>query len=227
VAPVTEPMSSKVRVLLVDDDPLVRAGLRLLLGGGGAIELVGEAGDGDEVLDAVAATDPDVVLMDIRMRRTDGVEATRQLRAAHPERPAVVMLTTFGADVTVLDSLRAGAAGYLLKHAEPEALIAAVLGAAAGEPVFSPSALRTLVEHARDRGEERDRSDRRDPLAQLSERERLVADAVARGRSNAEIAAELYLSTGTVKAEISTILATLGLENRVQLAVLAHEHRQG
>ena len=210
-----------VRVLLVDDDPLVRAGLRLLLGGDDGVAVVGEAADGDEVAAAVAAHDPDVVLMDIRMRRTDGVEATRRLREAHPHRPAVVMLTTFDADATVLDALRAGAAGFLLKHADPEALVAAVLRAADGEPVFSASALRALVTHAREAGPAPD------PLAGLSPREQQVADGVARGLSNAEIAAELYVSAGTVKAEVSAILARLGLDNRIQLAVLAHESGRG
>lgn len=127
------------------------------------------------------------------------------------------MLTTFAADTTVLEAIRAGAAGYLLKHAEPEALVQAVHRAAAGEPVFTEEALRTLVEHARTS------RPAPDPLTGLGERERQVADAVARGLSNAEIAAELYLSTSTVKAEISAILARLELDNRTQLAVLAHE----
>lgn len=215
-----------VRVLLVDDDPLVRAGLRLLLAGESAIEIVGEASDGDEVGDAVAASEPDVVLMDVRMPRCDGVEATTRLRAERGERPAVVMLTTFDADATVLAALRAGAVGYLLKHAEPSKLIEAVLRAAAGEPVLTPSALSALVAHVRSTAELESAPPAPDPLAPLSERERQIADAVARGLSNAAIAAELYLSAGTVKAEISAILATLGLENRIQLAVLAHEHRR-
>jgi DNA-binding NarL/FixJ family response regulator len=220
VADVTDP--GTVRVLLVDDDPLVRAGLRLLLGGEDRLAIVGEASDGDEVPDAVATHDPDVVLMDVRMPGTDGIEATRSLRAAG-EGPAVVMLTTFDADTTVLEALRAGAAGYLLKHAEPHQLVDAVLRAATGEPVFTADALRALVAHARAEAPAAE-APAPDPLADLDERERQVATAVARGLSNAEIAAELYLSTGTVKAEISAILARLGLLNRIQLAVLAHEH---
>ncbi|WP_420114724.1 response regulator [Pseudactinotalea sp.] len=215
-----------VRVVLVDDDPLVRAGLRLLLDGDPTIEVVGEASDGDEVSDAVAAADPDVVLMDVRMPRCDGVEATARVRAEHGERPAVVMLTTFDADATVLAALRAGAVGYLLKHAEPGELIDAARRAAAGESVFTASALAALVDHARATAEPGTTRTAPDPLAGLSRRERQIADAVARGLSNAAIAAELYLSAGTVKAEISTILAALGLENRIQLAVLAHQHRE-
>ena len=206
-----------VRVLLVDDDPLVRAGLRLLLGGDDDVTVVGEIADGDQVLDAVSEHDPDVVLMDIRMPNLDGIEATRRLAERRQGRPAVVMLTTFDADDTVLDALRAGAAGYLLKHAEPAALVRAVQRAAVGEPVFTEAALRTLVEHARAT------RPAPDPLADLGERERRVADLVARGLSNAEIAGRLYVSPGTVKAEVSAILGRLGLENRTQLAVLAHE----
>lgn len=220
MADVTDP--GTVRVLLVDDDPLVRAGLRLLLGGEDRLAIVGEASDGDEVPDAVATHEPDVVLMDVRMPGTDGIEATRSLRAVG-EGPAVVMLTTFDADTTVLEALRAGAAGYLLKHAEPHQLVDAVLRAATGEPVFTADALRALVAHARAETPAA-ATPAADPLADLDERERQVATAVARGLSNAEIAAELYLSTGTVKAEISAILARLGLLNRIQLAVLAHEH---
>lgn len=222
MADVTDPQPETVRVLLVDDDPLVRAGLRLLLGGEERLAIVGEATDGEEVPDAVAAHDPDVVLMDVRMPRVDGIEATRLLRGTG-DGPAVVMLTTFDADATVLEALRAGAAGYLLKHAEPHQLVDAVLRAATGEPVFTADALRTLVAHARAETPGAD-APAADPLADLGERERQVATAVARGLSNAEIAAELYLSTGTVKAEISAILARLGLLNRIQLAVLAHEH---
>ncbi|WP_331714271.1 response regulator transcription factor [Auraticoccus cholistanensis] len=213
-----------MRVLVVDDDPLVRAGLRMLLAGDPTIELVGEAGDGDEVPDAVAASRPDVVLVDVRMPRTDGVTAVAELKR-RPGAPAAIMLTTFDADETVLAALRAGADGFLLKHADPESIVGAVHRAAAGEPVFSPSVLRALLQRATGTPSEPEEDD---PLRRrwdrLSEREREVARAVARGLSNAEIAAELYLSTGTVKAEVSAVLTRLGLANRIQLAVVASQH---
>ena len=133
---------SPIRVLLVDDDPLVRTGLRLLFGGAPDLEVVGEVGDGSQVADAVARLRPDVVLMDIRMPVLDGIDATRALTARAGRRPAVVVLTTFDADGTVLEAVRAGAAGYLLKHTPPEELVAAVRRAAAGEPVLSPAAAR-------------------------------------------------------------------------------------
>jgi DNA-binding NarL/FixJ family response regulator len=213
VADLTAPAS--VRVALVDDDPLVRAGLRLLLAGHPVVQLVAEAADGDEVPALVAEHHPDVILMDVRMRRTDGVAAVRQLGG----RPPVIMLTTFDADETVLAAVRAGAVGFLVKHAPPDEIVAAVQRVAAGEPSFSPSVVGALVRHART-------ADEPDPGAQafgsLSDRERDIARSVARGSTNAEIAAELYLSAGTVKAEVSALLNRLGLQNRIQLAVLAH-----
>ena len=210
-----------VAVLLVDDDPLVRAGLRMMFAGHPDISVVGEASDGDELVAAVAATGPDVVLLDIRMPRLDGVSALRALRAERTDGPAVVMLTTFRADSVVLDALRAGAAGFLLKHTPPEQIVAAVATAAAGEPTVSPSVLGQLIEHVR--------VSRPAPAPsrwrELTEREREVAAAVADGLSNHEIAEQLYLSVGSVKAHISNALAKLGLDNRVQLAIVAHESR--
>lgn len=213
MADVTPP--PRVRVAVVDDDALVRAGLRLLLAGHPAVELVAEAADGDEVPRLVTEHRPDVILMDVRMRRMDGVAAVRQLAGG----PPVIMLTTFDADETVLAAVRAGAVGFLVKHAPPEDIVAAVQRVAVGEPAFSPSVVGALVRHARTAGEP-------DAGAQafgsLSERERDIARSVARGHTNAEIAAELYLSAGTVKAEVSALLGRLGLQNRIQLAVLAH-----
>lgn len=215
-----------VRVLVVDDDPLVRTGVSMLLAGESDIEVVGEATDGDEVGAAVQAHSPDVVLMDVRMRRTDGVSATRELMVAGARAPAVIMLTTFDADATVLAAMQAGASGYLLKHAEPTALIEAIRRAGAGDPVFSPEALRTLMRTAAEiTGPGSGEDDT--AFASLSERARLIADAVARGLSNAEIAGELYLSAGTVKAEISAMLTMLGLDNRTQLAIRAHSRGRG
>jgi DNA-binding NarL/FixJ family response regulator len=215
-------MTRPVRVLLVDDDPLVRAGLRLMLGGAPDIEVVGEAVDGATVPDQVRRTSPDVVLMDVRMPVVDGIAATRALGAG----PAVIVLTTFDADATVVEALRAGAAGFLLKHTPPEQIVEAVRRAAAGEPVLSPSVTRTLIEHVAagsDRAGNSRRDRARERLAVLSEREREVAAAVAAGLSNGDIAERLFMSVGTVKAHISSALAKLDLTNRIQLALLAHD----
>ncbi|MQA82646.1 MAG: response regulator [Streptosporangiales bacterium] len=220
------PAAETVRVVVVDDDALVRAGLRTMLAGDPTIEVVAELDDGDGVTRAVADHDPDVILMDVRMPRTDGVEAVRQLGEIAGA-PPVIMLTTFDSDQTVLAALRAGAAGYLVKHTPPDQIIAAIHQSAAGEPVFSPSVLRTLVHHAR--SDQRaaaphdELSERREAFAALSDRERAIARAVADGRSNAAIAADLYLSTGTVKADVSAMLAKLGAGNRIQLAILTHQ----
>lgn len=214
-----------VRVLLVDDDPLVRAGLRMLLAGDAGIEVVGEASDGDGVLGAVRETTPDVVLMDVRMPRVDGVSALRLLQESVPTGPAVLMLTTFGAETVVLDALRAGAAGFLLKHAPPEQIIEAIHAAAAGEAFVSPGVLRQLIDRvAADAGDgSAPDAGSADPLDGLTTREREVAQAVAAGLANGEIAQQLFLSVGSVKAHISSALTKLGMDNRVQLAIAAHE----
>ncbi|MFS0700802.1 response regulator [Cellulomonas sp. 179-A 4D5 NHS] len=215
-----------IRVLLVDDDPLVRAGLRLMLAGAGDLTVVGEAADGDELGAAVAAHRPDVVLLDVRMPRVDGVTALRALRRA-PDRglPAVVVLTTFRTDAVVLDALRAGAVGFLLKHTAPDAIVEAVRTAADGQPTVSPSVLHQLIEHvtARSPAPAAAAPDLRDEG--LTEREHAVAMAVAEGLANAEIAERLFLSVGSVKVHLSSALAKLGLENRVQLAIRAHDSR--
>lgn len=209
-----------IRVLLVDDDPLVRTGLQLMLAGADGITVVGEAADGDELDDAVTRTRPGVVLLDVRMPRVDGVTALRRLTA--DPRPAVIVLTTFRTDGVVLDALRAGAAGFLLKHTPPEQIVDAVRTAAEGQPIVSPSVLAQLIEHARS-GSTPAATDLRE--AGLTEREHDVAMAVADGLGNAEIAEQLYLSLGTVKSHISSALTKLGLENRVQLAIRAHDAR--
>lgn len=213
-----------VRVVLVDDDALVITGLRMLLAGDPRIEVVAELNDGDQVAAVVDDHRPDVVLMDIRMPRMDGIEAVRRI-GERPDPPPVIMLTTFDADQTVLAAIRAGAAGYLVKDAPPEQIVAAVHAAAAGEPVFSPTVVRTLVRHTREEArpaEPAPPDHTRSAFDALSDRERAIARAVAAGRSNAEIAAELYLSAGTVKADISTMLGKLGVDNRIQLAVLSY-----
>ncbi|MFL6071945.1 MAG: response regulator [Mycobacteriales bacterium] len=209
-----------IRVLLADDDTLVRAGLKMMLYGADGIEVVGEVADGAEVPDAVRRHRPDVVLMDVRMPVVDGIAATRALASADGA-PRVIVLTTFGSDDTVLDAMRAGAAGYLLKHTEPAGIVEAVRRAGRGEPVLSPAVARTLIRHATAGSDTRDRARRR--LARLSEREREVAAAVAEGLSNPEIGTRLHLSVGTVKSHLSSALAKLGLENRLQLALLAHD----
>ncbi|WP_276314999.1 response regulator transcription factor [Streptomyces sp. WAC 06738] len=215
-------------VLLVDDDPLVRAGLRLMLGGAGDIDVVGEAADGGEVPALVAAHAPDVVLMDIRMPRLDGLAATEALRR-RAEPPEVLVLTTFHTDEHVLRALRAGAAGFVLKDTPPREIVSAVRKVAAGEPALSPAVLQQLIAQVSGAGTEgpaRAREDARRRLAALGEREREVAVAVGRGRSNAEIAAELYMSVPTVKTHVSRILTKLDLNNRVQIALLVHDARE-
>ncbi|MFI9773508.1 response regulator [Streptomyces sp. NPDC051956] len=212
-----------IRVLLVDDDPLVRAGLSFMLGGAPDIEIVGQAGDGSEVPALVAETRPDVVLMDIRMPDVDGLAATEALRA-RPDAPEVIVLTTFHADEQVLRALRAGAAGFVLKDTAPAEIVEAVRRVASGAPVLSPTVTRQLITRATGPDPQQDRRARaRERLAELADREREVAVAVGRGASNAEIAAELYMSVATVKAHVSRILAKLGLNNRVQIALLTHD----
>jgi DNA-binding NarL/FixJ family response regulator len=218
VAGVTDP----VRVIVVDDDPLVRAAIAMMLGGAPEIEVVGEAADGAEVLDAVGRYAPDVVLMDIRMPRVDGLAATELLRA-RPHPPEIIVLTTFDADEYVLRALRAGASGFLLKDTAPTEILRAVMRVAAGEPILSPSVTRQLIAHLGDAGANARRQHARALLAKLSEREREVAITVGQGRSNAEISGELFMSVPTVKQHVSRILTKLDLNNRTQIALLAHD----
>ncbi|KAA9378228.1 response regulator transcription factor [Microbispora cellulosiformans] len=213
---------SAIRVLVVDDDPLVRAGLTLMLRGADELVVVGGVADGADVAAAVDAHAPDVVLMDIRMPGLNGIDATRLLRR-RPDPPQVVILTTFDADEHVFGALRAGAGGFLLKDTPPEGIVDAVLRVAAGEPILSPDVTRRLIAHLAPETEDRRRDDARRLLSRLSDREREVAAAVGRGRSNADIAAELHMSVGTVKSYVSRILAKTGLDNRVQLALIAHD----
>jgi DNA-binding NarL/FixJ family response regulator len=213
-------MSEQVRVLVVDDDALVRAGLSMLLAGAEDIEIVGEATDGSEVAQAVAEHRPDVVLMDIRMPGMDGLAATELLRA-HEDAPEVIVLTTFEADDYVLRALRAGASGFLVKDTPPAEIVRGVRAVAAGEPMLSPTVTRRLIGHVTDsEGGERQRH-AREQLDRLTEREREVAIAIGLGRSNAEISRELYMSVATVKAHVSRVLEKLELNNRVQIALLA------
>lgn len=210
----------ETRIVIVDDDALVRAGLRLMLDGADGIRVVGEASDGSQVPGVLDAHPADVVLMDLRMPGVGGIEATRRVRA-RPLPPAVVVLTTFDTAEEVMGSLAAGAAGYLLKDMPPARIAAAVRAAAAGEPVLAPDVARRLMDVAAGAGDVRERA--RAGLARLTGRERDVAAEIGRGATNAEIAARLYLSVPTVKAHVSSVLDKLGLENRTQVALLVHE----
>jgi DNA-binding NarL/FixJ family response regulator len=213
-------VTAPVRVLIVDDDALVRAGLSMILSGAAGIDVVGEAADGADVPAAVAAHRPDVVLMDIRMPTIDGLAATEALRR-RPDAPEVIVLTTFDADEYVLRALRAGAGGFLLKDTPPAEILRAVHKVAHGEATLSPTVTRQLIAHVA--GPQPVRSDARRLLGRLSERERDVALALGRGRSNAEISAELFMSVATVKAHVSRLLTKLELNNRVQIALLVHD----
>lgn len=214
------------RVLLIDDDPLVRAGLRMILSSADEIDVVGDAADGADAVAAVQAHRPEVVLMDIRMPEVDGITATAALRRlADP--PHVIVLTTFQADDHVLRALRAGADGFLLKDTPPAEIIHAVCLVAAGEAMLSPSVTRTLLAHLGDDEAAERRRAAAERLGTLTDREREVAEAVGSGASNAEIAASLFMSEATVKAHVSRLLTKLAVTNRVQVAILVHDARGG
>jgi DNA-binding NarL/FixJ family response regulator len=208
-----------IRVVLVDDQALVRGGFRSILDRQDDIEVAGEAADGTEALAVCARERPDVVCMDVRMPGMDGIEATHRLLAA-PDPPRVLVLTTFDLDGYVYETLRAGASGFLVKDAPPEHLVAAVRAVAAGEELFAPSVLRRLVA-AYVRQPPDDAADA--VLSPLTERERDVLREMAGGLTNAEIASVLYLSPATVKTHVTRILTKLGLRDRVQAVVLAYE----
>jgi len=209
-----------IRVLLVDDDPFVREGLAMMLDGAGEITIVGQAADGDEIPRGTSAATVDVVLMDLRMRREGGLEATRRLREqAQP--PEVIVLTTFDSDANVLEALRVGASGFLLKDSPPEEIARAIRSVAAGDPILSPAITRRLMDRAAQDAAAYARS--KAVLAGLTPREREIVQGLARGRTNAEIAAELHLSTATIKAHITRLLDKLGMNNRTQVALMAQE----
>jgi DNA-binding NarL/FixJ family response regulator len=209
-----------VRVLVVDDDALVRAGLTLMLDGAQGIAVVAQVADGSAVPAALDAHPVDVVLMDLRKPGTDGIAATRSVRR-RPDAPAVVVLTTFDTADEVEAAMHAGASGYLLKDTAPQRIVEAVLAAAAGEPVLSPRVARRLMDATARTGGSRAAA--RATLDLLTERERDVVAAIGRGASNADICRELYLSLATVKAHVSSILLKLGLENRTQVALLVRD----
>ena len=210
------------RVLIVDDDPLVRSALALMLGGGAGLQVVGEASDGREGVALARETRPDVVLMDIRMPVLNGLEATRLLHE-DPDPPRVIVLTTFDADDHVRAALAAGADGFLLKDTPPAQIVEAIGKVADGEPMLSPSVTRGLITRLRaEESEDRSASALR-RLSALTGREHDVALAVGRGLSNAEIARELHLSVPTVKAHVSRLFDKLGATNRVQIAICVHD----
>ncbi len=215
-----------IRVVLVDDDPLVRAGLILMLGGAAQLQIVGEAGDGAEGLEVITRTHPDVVLMDIRMPRMDGLTAVQRLSEKR-DPPKVIVLTTFDADEHVVRALALGATGFLLKDTSPAMIVEAIEKVAAGQPILSPSVTAQLIRRVvqapmQDASAER-KSAAAARLALLSGREREVAVAIGQGQSNAEIAGELFMSVATVKAHVSHIFVKMDVANRVQIAICVHE----
>ena len=216
---------ARVKVLLVDDDALVRAGPRLILSSADDITVVGETDDGAGAVAAVRQHRPDVVLMDIRMPQMDGIMATAALRRLAPP-PQVVVLTTFQADEHVVAALRAGASGFLVKDTPPADIITAVRLVAAGDAIVSPSVTRTLLSHFGNTETSERHRVAAQRLAALTDREREVATAVGAGASNAEIAASLFMSEATVKAHVSRLLSKLDLSNRVQIAILVHDAAQ-
>ncbi|HLJ03760.1 MAG TPA: response regulator transcription factor [Solirubrobacteraceae bacterium] len=211
-----------IRVLVVDDQGVVRAGLRMILEAQPDLEVVGEAGDGSAAISLVGALEPDVVLMDIRMPALDGIEATRRIAAAgSPAR--ILVLTTYALDEYVYEALKAGAAGFFVKTESPERLVDAVRVVAAGESLLAPEITRRLIDHFL-LGSPPDAAPPPE-LAELTNRELEVLRHLARGLSNSEIASGLYISEGTVKTHVARILLKLGLRDRVQAVVFAYEHR--
>ncbi|BCY08499.1 response regulator transcription factor [Actinoplanes sp. L3-i22] len=211
-----------IRVLLVDDQDLIRAGLRMILENAGDMVVAGEADDGAAAAELAVATEPDVVLMDIRMPGVDGLEATRRIRAEMPDGPRILVLTTFDLDEYVYSALRAGASGFLLKDTLAADLLSAIRVVAKGDAIVAPSVTRRLIERHIGTSD--------DPMTQspavldtLTERERDVLELIARGLSNAEIAGRLFLSEGTVKGHVSRLLAKIGLRDRVQAVVFSYE----
>jgi DNA-binding NarL/FixJ family response regulator len=212
------------RVLLVDDQPLVRIGFRAVLESQADMEVVGDAGDGSEAVTLAATLRPDVVLMDVRMPRMDGIEATRRIVGAGPT-PYILVLTTFDLDEYVFAALRAGANGFLLKDATPADLLAAVRAVAAGDAVVAPAVTRRLIEaFSPHLPTETGRTPLEDRLHGLTDRERVVLGELARGHSNGEIAERLIVSEATVKVHVGRILAKLGLRDRVQVVIFAYEN---
>jgi DNA-binding NarL/FixJ family response regulator len=216
-------MSDRIRVLIVDDDALVRAGLTTMLRGAPGIDVVGEAADGSEVLAALDRHRTDVILMDLRMPKVDGLAALELVRS-QPTSPAVLVLTTFDADDAVLRALRLGAAGFLVKDVPPADIVRAIELVAEGESMLSPTVTRRLIDRlANDRDAERRRTKAVARFRTLPPRDQQIALAIAQGKSNATIAAELHLSLSTIKSHVSSILTQLALDNRVQIALMVQD----
>ncbi len=212
-----------IRVVVADDQDLVRTGLRMILGAQPGIDVVGEAADGIQAIEVATRLRPDVLLVDIRMPKLDGIEVTRRLAGADVADPtAVVVITTFDLDEYVIGALRAGARGFLLKDAGPDLLVQAVHAAANGDALIAPNVTRrllaTLVDHAPQTVTQ--------PVDPLTEREEEVLVLLARGRTNAEIAAELFISLSTVKSHIASLMAKLGVRNRVEIAMWAYQSKR-
>ena len=218
-----------IRVLIVDDDALVRSSLRMILGSDEQIDVVAEAADGREAVERARAHRPDVVLMDIRMPKMDGIAATAEVLRVVPG-AQVCVLTTFSADSYVVDALHAGASGFLLKDTAPQAIVQAVHTVAGGEAMLSPGATRMLLDRFTERGTANAReraAAAAEALAKLTPREREVAELVGEGASNSEIAAQLYMSETTVKTHVGHVLAKLGVDNRVKVALVVRDARGG
>ncbi len=209
-----------IGVLLADDQSMVRAGFRMILESDPDVEVVGEAATGEQAVAATRRLQPDVVLMDIQMPGGDGLEATRRITGSPDAGSRVVILTTFERDEYVFEALQAGASGFLLKNAPPEQLVDAVRVVAAGDALLAPSVTRRIIEQFARRPVDADVLER---VASLTQREREVLVMLARGRSNSELAAELFVTEGTVKTHVSSLLAKLGLRDRVQAVVMAYE----
>ncbi|NDZ93998.1 response regulator transcription factor [Streptomyces sp. SID6673] len=210
-------------IMIVDDDPLVRSGLRLLLGGDPELDVAAEASNGQDAVDRHRADPVDMVLMDLRMPVMDGIAATAALKATERP-PSVIVLTTFDADDYVVRALAVGADGFLLKDTAPQDIVAAIKNVLRGEPALSPSVTAALIKQVVHNGGVAGRSSpERASLGSLTEREREVAVCLAKGASNAEIAEQLYMSVATVKAHISHIFGKLGTSNRVQVAIIMHD----
>jgi DNA-binding NarL/FixJ family response regulator len=213
-----------VRVLIVDDQALVRAGFRMILESEPEIEIVGEAEDGLQAVDAVRERSPDVVLMDIRMPNLDGLEATRRILEAPGEAPRILMLTTFDLDEYVYEALRAGASGFMLKDTPPEQLVAAIHVVASGDALLSPAITKRVIEEFIRRPPSTIATQPAPRLSELTARELEVLGFMARGLSNAEIAKDLFVSETTVKTHVARILMKLDLRDRVQAVVFAYEN---
>jgi DNA-binding NarL/FixJ family response regulator len=212
-----------IRILLVDDQPLLRQGFRLVLSAQDDMEVVGEAGDGEQAVAHTRALRPDIVLMDVRMPGTDGIAATRRIVAESPE-AKVIILTTYGIDEYAFSGLNAGASGFLLKDVQPADLLAGIRAVASGDAVIAPSVTRLLLDtFAHQLAVPAGPGDAPDALDALTEREREVFLLIASGLSNAEIAGQLVLSEATAKTHVSRILSKLGLRDRVQAVILAYE----